>query len=76
MDANKIVKEIHSLALKEISGSLIGVIDRVQSGEIDFRQASVEVASHKHIIQTLALDWMYNSNKKKMVENQETKEIV
>jgi len=66
MDAKLISKEIHSPALKEISSSLISVIDRVQDGTIDFRQASVEVASHKHIIQTLALDWMYNSNKKKL----------
>jgi len=69
MDMQKIAKEIHSPALKEIGVSLVEVIDRIKSGSIDYRQAQVEVASHKHIIQTIALDWMYNHQKQKWIEN-------
>jgi hypothetical protein len=60
MDTRQITKEIKSPALKEIVESLVTIIDRVRSGEISHQKASSEITGHKHIIQSLALDWAFN----------------
>lgn len=67
MNIDKIQKEIKSPALKEIAGSLVEVINGVRSGDIDAKTASVAVAGHKHVLQSIAIDWMYSSPKTKMI---------
>ncbi len=66
MDIEKIKKEISSDALSEITGSLGKVVERIKGGQIGHQQGSAEIAGHKHIIQTIALDWLYSGcgNKK------------
>ena len=64
MQATKIINEIKSLALKEIAGSLIDLIDRVRGGQVEAKFAAVEVAAHKHVIQSIALDWTFNGKTK------------
>lgn len=57
MNAEIINAEVQSPALKSIITSLVDVVDRTQSGNTDYRQANVEIAGHKHVIQSIALDW-------------------
>lgn len=62
MNSDIINNEITSPALKEIVASLNSIVERVQTGGITHKQGSVEIAGHKHVIQTVALDWLYNKH--------------
>ena len=74
MNINKILNEIKSPAIKEIASSLAETVERMQGKIIDYRQGSVEIAGHKHLIQSVALDWAFNRVKKQyLIENKEVK---
>ena len=60
-----ITKEIYSEALKSIIKQIWDTLEKTKSGEINPSQASAENASCKHLIQAVALDWMYNKQIKK-----------
>lgn len=64
MDIRRLENEIDSPAIREIVRSLWEVVDRVQTGKIQSRQAGVEVAAHRHFLQAISLDWFYNKQKK------------
>jgi len=66
VDIVKVVKEIHSPALKEIVKSVWDTVDRIQTGQTTYKQASVEIAGHKHIIQAVVADWMWNKQKRQL----------
>lgn len=57
----------------------MNILDRVKEGKIDYRQAQSEIAGHKHIIQCVALDWMYNKRRSEIEsqskESQEVEQI-
>lgn len=55
--------EIKSDVLKNVCLSLLETLTKIRTNEIDFRKGSVEIAAHKHIIQSIALDWLYSKNK-------------
>lgn len=60
MNVDIIKKEVKSPALKSIVESLCTLVERVRKGEITYQQGSVEITGHKHVIQALALDWMFS----------------
>ena len=60
MDTQVIKEEITSRALREVVDSLIDVIDRVETGETSHQRAIVEITGHKHVLQSIALDWAFN----------------
>ena len=68
MNTKVLINEIKSKALQEIAESLNEVLNRVKTEEIDMRQGMVEIAGHKHLIQTIALDWTFNGAKKRVME--------
>jgi hypothetical protein len=68
MDIEVIKKEIKSPALRTIVQSLCTLIDRVKNGEITYQQGSTEIAGHKHVIQALALDWMFSKKTKSLTK--------
>ena len=57
-----IIKEIRSPALREVASSVIETIKKIRSGSISHQQASVEIASHKYLLRTIALDWLYHKH--------------
>jgi hypothetical protein len=67
MNVEVIKKEIKSPALKTIVESLCSLIERVKNGDITYQQGSAEIAGHKHIIQSLALDWMFSKKVKRLM---------
>ena len=60
MNAKTLMAEIKSNALKQIAESLNEVLEKVKSEETDIKQAMVQITAHKHLIQTIALDWTFN----------------
>lgn len=60
MDISIVSSEMTSMALKEIAGSIDETIENLKKGKVVVRQASVEIAGAKHVLQALALDWMYH----------------
>lgn len=68
MKASTLMSEIKSSALKQIAESLNDTLEKIQSKEIDVKQGTAEIIAHKHIIQTIALDWTFNGTTKKIKE--------
>lgn len=60
MNANTLMSEIKSNALKQIADSLNTTLNNIQTKKIDIKQGVAEIIAHKHIIQTIALDWTFN----------------
>ena len=75
--ASLIAREIFSPALGTIVGEIYQTLERTKSGEITPTQASAENASCKHLLQAVALDWMYNKKIReiKQVQAQEPKKL-
>ena len=73
MNINTITKEISSPALQEIATSLNDLIDRIQSNEVTHQQGSTEITGHKHLIQSIALDWAFNRKKQELLPIKENK---
>jgi len=67
MNMNIIGKEINSPALKEIATSMHDLICRIQSDEISHQQGATEITGHKHLIQSIALDWAFNRKKQELL---------
>lgn len=65
MNSNTLMSEIKSSALKQIAESLNDTLEKIQSKEVDVKQGMAEIVAHKHIIQTIALDWTFNGVNKK-----------
>jgi len=64
MDKKSVSRELKSPTLRQIVESLWTIIERLRSGEIQHQQAASETAAHKHMIQSIALDWLYNKKAK------------
>jgi len=60
MNIEKVLKEIRNPALQEIVKDLGGIVADIKSGKIMYQQGNVEIVGCKHIIQSIALDWMFN----------------
>lgn len=66
MDIKKINSEISSKALSEIATEIHGAVKDMNRDPHSQRTAAITIAGCKHLLQALALDWMYN--KKKAIE--------
>lgn len=66
MDAKILMGEIKSKALKQIAESLNDILEKTKAEEIDIKQALLQITAHKHLIQTIALDWTFNGVKDKI----------
>ena len=71
MNITTISKEINSPALKEVVKSLYDVMSRIQGNVITHQQGATEITAHKHIIQSIALDWAFNRQKQGLLPVQE-----
>lgn len=67
-------KEISSPMLQAIYTNLDSSRKRLELGVIDVKRCNVEISNEKHKIQTVALDWMYNRDIKK-IHNIQTKKV-
>jgi hypothetical protein len=59
--------EIKSRTLQDIAESLMGIINRVHEKDIDIKQAQTEIVGHKHLIQTIALDWAFHKRRNNLL---------
>ena len=78
MNTGSLMNEIKSEALKKIAVSLNETLERCKKQEITTKQAMAEITAHKHIIQTIALDWTFNGvkNRVKTIVNAQINEEV
>ena len=72
-DSKIIQDEIISPALKEIVKNLTDISTRVKKQTIRYQQGQVELATQKHVIQAIALDWSFNRIKDPRVFRKNTK---
>lgn len=75
MNIKTVTDEISSPALKQIVAYLWDTVDSVRAGKISHQQATVEITGQKHIIQSIALDWLYNNYKNKFQTSIAKKEV-
>ena len=61
MNISIIIKEIKSKALQEIAKDLNMIVEDVRNHNISYQQGNMEIVGRKHIIQSIALDWAFNS---------------
>lgn len=66
MNLDIIQREIKSKALQEVVRSLTETVNGVKDKTIEHQQANVEIVGCKHIIQSIALDWMYGGRIKSL----------
>lgn len=52
--------------MQEVVKSLVETVNDVKGQKIDSQQANMEIVGCKHIIQSMALDWMYNGRMKEI----------
>ena len=52
-----ILSEINDKTLKELTESVLVILERIQTNNVDREQAMLELAAHRQLIQLLVLDY-------------------
>ena len=57
LDKRVILEDIQSKSLKQLTESVLVILDRIQKNDVDREQAMLELAAHKYIIQLNVMDY-------------------
>ena len=72
MNLKIINSEITSPALKEVAKTLGETLIAVRSKRMEIAEAQLSVTTCKHVLQAIAIDWMYNRpTDRKVIEHRE-----